>query len=290
MKTDRSSPQPAYVQLRRVRRSLPPTPRLRRTGGEGGGGSERGEGGYILLGVVIIVVIMGIFMGLAVPVWQHVMKREREEELLWRGRQYVRAIELYQTKYPGAFPPSIDVLVEQKFLRKAYPDPMVQDGEWKILRQLSPEIRQMMNPAARGRGEEGEGRRGRGPGLSPSQRQSSSQRSSRTRSSTSRLGAGSGEQGLGGIVGVMSRSEEDSIRIIDGKNKYSEWLFVYMQEARGTRRPGAGRRQPGFPGRQPGMGGRQPGLGGRQPGLPGQQPGLGRSRGQQRRQPPQRQR
>jgi type II secretory pathway pseudopilin PulG len=303
MKTNRSSPQPAHVQLRRVRRSLPPTPRLRRTGGEGGRGSERGEGGdlsrrsrtpaigavcgeggYILLGVVIIVVIMGIFMGLAVPVWQHVMKREREEELLWRGRQYVRAIELYQTKYPGAFPPSIDVLVEQKFLRKAYPDPMVEDGEWKILRQLSPEIRQMMNPAARGRGEEGEGRRGRGPGLSPSQSQSSSQRSSRTRSSTSRVGAGSGEQGLGGIVGVMSRSEEESIRIIDGKDNYSEWLFVYMQEARGTRRPGAGRRrQPGFPGQQPGMGGRQPGL-------PGQQRGLGRSRGQQRRQPPQRQR
>jgi type II secretory pathway pseudopilin PulG len=219
---------------------------------------------------MIIIVIMGLFMGLAVPVWQHVMQREREEELLWRGRQYVRAIELYQKKYPGTFPANLDILVEQKFLRKAYPDPMAEDGEWKILRQLSPEVRRMMNPGARG-GERGRGRQR--PGLS----QSESQRST-TRSSRSRLGAGSEEQGLGGIVGVVSKSEEESIRVIDGKNKYNEWIFVYMQETRGTRRPGGrGRGQPGQPGQQPGLGGRQPG--------PGQQPGLGRPRGQQR-QPP----
>jgi type II secretory pathway pseudopilin PulG len=221
---------------------------------------------------MIILVIMGIFMGLAVPVWQHVMKREREEELLWRGRQYVRAIELYQKKYPGAFPPKMDILVEQKFLRKAYTDPMAEDGEWKILRQLSPEVRRMMNPAARAGGEGQPGRRGQSQGLS--QRQS--QGSTTTRPSRSRLGAGSGEQGLGGIIGVVSKSDEESIRIIDGKSKYNEWLFVYMQQTRGTRRPG------GRGGRQPGQPGQQPGLGGRQPGLPGQQPGLGRPRGQQR--------
>jgi type II secretory pathway pseudopilin PulG len=228
--------------------------------------------GYVLLGVLIILVIMGIFMGLAAPAWQHVMKREREEELLWRGRQYVRAIELYQKKYPGAFPANIDILVEQKFLRKAYTDPMVEDGEWKILRQLSPEVRRMRNPAARG-GERGRG--GQSPGLSQRQSQTLSQRS-KTRSTRSRLGAGSEEQGLGGIVGVVSKSEEESIRIIDGKNKYNEWLFVYMQETRGTRRPaGRGRGRAGQPGQQPG-------LGGRQPGLPRQQPELGRPRGQQR--------
>ena len=253
--------------------------------------AECGEGGYVLLGVTIILVIMGLFMGLAAPVWQHVMKREREEELLWRGRQYVRAIELYQRKFPGAFPPNIDILVEQKFLRKAYTDPMVKDGEWKVLRQLSPEVRRMMNPAARA-GDQGErGRSGRSPGLSQSQSQRQ-KRSTTTRSPRSRLGGGSGEQGLGGIVGVMSTSEEDSIRIIDGKDKYSEWLFVYVQQRRGARRPGRGRGQPGRPGQQPGLGGQQPGrpgqqpgLGGQQPGSPGQQPGLGQPRGQQRRRP-----
>ena len=49
----------------------------------------------------------------------------------------------------------------------------------------------------------------------------------------------------------------------------------YMQETRGTRRPGGrGIGRQGQPGQQPGLGRRQPG--------PGQQPGLGRPRGQQR--------
>jgi hypothetical protein len=165
-------------------------------------------------------------------------------------------------------------LVEQKFLRKAYTDPMVEDGEWKVLRQLSPEVRRMMNPAARAGGTPEQ----RG-GLSQSQRKT--QRSTTTRSSRSRLG-GSAEQGLGGIVGVVSTSEEESIRVIDGKNHYNEWIFVYVQQVQGTRRPG-------LPGRQqPDLGGRQPGLGGQQPGLGGQPPGARRPRGMQpqgRRQP-----
>jgi type II secretory pathway pseudopilin PulG len=235
---------------------------------------DAGERGYVLLAVTIILVIMGIFMGLAVPVWQHVMQREREEELIFRGQQYVRAIELYQTKFPGAFPANIDVLVEQKFLRKAYPDPMAEDGEWKILRQLSPEIRRMMNPAARARGAGARNQGGIRLGQSerdeeqePAEEEEGLRSRTPSRLGQSRLSRGS-EQGLGGIVGVVSTSDEESIRVYDGKNKYNEWLFVYMQETRGRRRPGGGRRGPGLdqqPGQQPGVG--QPGIGTREPGL-----------------------
>ena len=136
--------------------------------GEGGVRSPKprsciscGEGGYVLLGVVIVLVIMGIFMGAAAPVWQHIMKREREEELIWRGKQYVQAIKLYQNKHPGAYPPKLDILVEQKFLRKLFPDPMTEDGEWKLLRQNSPEIRTLSRPGGR-RG--GQGAAGQQPG------------------------------------------------------------------------------------------------------------------------------
>jgi type II secretory pathway pseudopilin PulG len=94
------------------------------------------ESGYVLLGIVILLVILGIGMGAAVPVWQHVMQREKEEELIWRGFQYAQAIERYQKKYPGAFPPNLEVLVKEKFLRKLYKDPM-KDGSGSP-RQLSP--------------------------------------------------------------------------------------------------------------------------------------------------------
>lgn len=220
------------------------------------------ERGYILLGIVILMVIMGIFMGAAVPIWQHVMQREREDELIWRGNQYVRAIELYQRKHPGAFPAKFEDLVEQKFLRKLYEDPMAEDGEWKIIRQLSPEARRLGTagrpPGAGRRGRRGEAQEERLPG-----------RQSSMRSSSSRFG---GSRGLGGIVGVVSKSEEESIRVLDGKEHYNEWLFVYAPRAQAGRAPGT--RPPGAPappgGTQRPPRSRRPGM--QQPRSPGQRP------------------
>jgi len=224
---------------------------------------------------------MGIFMGAAAPVWQHIMKREREEELIWRGKQYVQAIKLYQNKHPGAYPPKLDILVEQKFLRKLFPDPMTEDGEWKLLRQNSPEIRTLSRPGGRrgAQGATGQQPGSEQPGLRQRQQE---QRSATSRSPRSRSGFGGqgGEVGLGGIVGVVSTSEEESIRLLEGKDKYNEWLFVAIQETRGRRRPGSGGgRGQGRPGQeQPGM---APGQ--RQPGL--QLPGRGQGQGQPSRKP-----
>ena len=53
--------------------------------------------------------------------------REKEEELIFRGRQYARAIGLFQRKFANTAPPTIDVLVEQRFLRKKYKDPITND-------------------------------------------------------------------------------------------------------------------------------------------------------------------
>ena len=53
--------------------------------------------------------------------------REKEEELIFRGKQYARAIGLFQRKYANTAPPTIDLLVEQRFLRKKYKDPITND-------------------------------------------------------------------------------------------------------------------------------------------------------------------
>ena len=235
---------------------------------------DSNDRGYILLGIAIGLVIMGIFMAAAVPVWEHVNQREKEEELLWRGRQYVRALERYQRKYPGAFPAKMEDLVKDKFLRKIYEDPMSEDREWRILRQNSPEVRAITIP--------GGGQRQRGGGRSELRQR--------------RLGDPSGlgrravtGQALGGIVGVASKSEDEAIRRPGKKEElflrtvgegaqYNEWLFIYVAArnpqqqnpgARGPRQPGQSQRgrpgtgQPGQPG-QPGPGGNTP----RPPGAP----------------------
>jgi hypothetical protein len=52
---------------------------------------------------------------------------EKEAELIFRGQQYAHAIGLFQKKFANAFPPNFDVLVEQRFLRKKFKDPITND-------------------------------------------------------------------------------------------------------------------------------------------------------------------
>ena len=98
---------------------------------------------------------MSVILGIAMPVWRTVVQREKEEELIFRGRQYARAIQLYQRKFAAAYPASVDVLVEQRFLRKKYTDPMTKSGEFEVIYQGTLAQRQ----AAGGR--QGRRRRGR---------------------------------------------------------------------------------------------------------------------------------
>jgi hypothetical protein len=66
-------------------------------------------------------------MTVVMPVWKQMAQREKEEELIFRGQQYVHALRLFGRKYANVSPPNLDVLVEQRFLRKKYKDPITND-------------------------------------------------------------------------------------------------------------------------------------------------------------------
>ena len=83
--------------------------------------------GYAMAALLVAMSIMAIMMTVVMPVWKHTAQREKEEELVFRGRQYVHAIGLFQRKYANAYPPNIDALVEQRFLRKKFKDPITND-------------------------------------------------------------------------------------------------------------------------------------------------------------------
>ena len=243
------------------------------------------QDGYIVFGIAVALIVLGIFMGMAVPLWQKVMQREREQELIFRGYQYMQAIELYQRKFPGAYPPNLDILVDQKFLRKAYKDPMTEDGEWRFIRQLSPELQPGGQAPGQSTGISDLNRsqaRTRTPGSATPGAAGATRSATGERftSATGRSSMGSGDAGQGGIVGVASKSEEETFYKVPGKEKYKDWLFVF----------GAQQGQPGQVA-QPGQAGRagQPGqmaggVGGLPPppgnvalrfgaGAPGQPPG-----------------
>ena len=74
------------------------------------------------------------------------MQREREEQLLFVGDQFRKAIaSYYNTIPPGgarALPPSLDALLnDQRFpkprqhLRRIYPDPMTGQPDWQLMRE-----------------------------------------------------------------------------------------------------------------------------------------------------------
>ena len=239
-----------------------------------------GESGYAMATLLVALAVMSVLMTAALPAWRHQARREKEAELVFRGEQYVRAIQLWERKMgPGSRPPNVDMLVQQRFLRKKYKDPMTEDGEFQPL------FAGVNQPAPGAPGAPGGGRGGRGgPQIQAPPQQQPPQ---------SGIPSGAGGAGGGGIIGVASKSKETSIRIYKGRTHYNEWLFVHQGSAStpgggdGSRTPGGrgGRGTPGIGPDGPGGRGRGIGPGGGGPGGRGFGPGIGfppggRGRGQ----------
>lgn len=95
------------------------------------------EGGFaflLALGLIVLVVAMSL-MVLQNGATQH--RRMVEEEAIWRGNQYARAVRLYFHK-TGHYPQDLEDLQkglpELHFLRQAYKDPTNQsDGSWRFI-------------------------------------------------------------------------------------------------------------------------------------------------------------
>ena len=186
--------------------------------------------GYAMAGLLVAIAIMGILMTLVLPHWQAVARRQKEAELIFRGKQYVRAIELYQRQFPGAYPADLDALVEQRFLRRAYTDPMT--GEpFEILTQGTVSMTPTQENPSQETSSGGESTFAANRQQNP--RNPSNDGSDRlNRTNTSPI--------LGdlGIIGVVSRSSEHSMRSYNERTRYNEWLFVYLPQAT---QPGAPR-------------------------------------------------
>jgi type II secretory pathway pseudopilin PulG len=240
--------------------------------------SLRGQGGYAMAALLVSLAVMAVLMSVALPVWRHEAQREKEEELVWRGQQYIRAIRLFQAK-TQTLPTSADLLVQGHYLRKKFKDPITND-EFEYLGAAGAPGQTGQTGAA--------GQSGRGSPQSSAQGspQSSAQGSPQSsppgsaqgsppgRGSQFPTGAASSPQGSaltggtipGGMMGVRSKSKNESIRLYLGRNHYNEWTFLFVSQQPGG--PG-GRGLPGGPGGRGlpgGPGGRgQPGRGGIQP-------------------------
>lgn len=200
--------------------------------------SRRGrtERGYALLMVCFLAALAIIASWAAVPNLLTQSRREKEEEMIWRGEQYARAVRLFYRKN-GRFPQSIEELVEKKtnirYLRASYADPMnTKDGSWRLLYvgpsgQIIGSVR-----AAPVRGALG--------GLPPGSGVTTGPRLDDRPGSEQRPAATSGpppivakapsatERVFGGnIIGVGSKIDRPSLKVYKGGTTYREWEFFW---------------------------------------------------------------
>jgi hypothetical protein len=98
----------------------------------------KSQAGYAFLVVMFMTTLLLLGAIAATPYVRTESQREKEQEMIWRGKQYVRGIKLYYRKM-GRFPTSMDDLTKPKagsirFMRQAYKDPMNKsDGTWRFI-------------------------------------------------------------------------------------------------------------------------------------------------------------
>jgi type II secretory pathway pseudopilin PulG len=173
---------------------------------------QKCDNGYAMAALLIAMSVMAILLTVALPTWKQTIQREKEEELIFRGNQYARAISAYQRKYANASPQTLDVLVEQHYLRKKFKDPLAisEDGEFQPLYIQT----------------EGTGSNAQGAGSSGTQGSGGSTAQAATAGTLA-----STKPSGGGIIGVASKNPGTSIREYNGHTHYNEWQFVPLQQS-----------------------------------------------------------
>jgi len=231
-----------------------------------------GEQGYILLAVMLLITIMLIALVVEMPRISQQIKREREEELIHRGKEYAIAIKKFYRK-TGTYPVSLDQLESTnnlRFLRKRFKDPMTESGEWKLIHvgeaqikitagvgvqgaapgragtlTTSPLGNATPSPSPGGLGSSvgvtggfNPGAGGLNTGGQPTASPPSGTGGQMGTLNTQNIGTGlTGSQGGGPIIGVASTSKKTSIKEFNGNDEYDQWLFVYDPRLEQT--PGA---------------------------------------------------
>jgi hypothetical protein len=269
--------------------------------------------GFSLAALIFFLSAASIFIAAAVPSYQMQAKREMEEELIFRGEEYARAIQKYQRRF-GVYPSTVDQLVSTnglRFLRRAYKDPMTgkdfrlltinPDGSVtgsKVLtrntntqslfgnpqmfgQQQNPQQQfqqapqafqqfpQTQQPIQQQRGQAGFPTVGQqqqqafqagavNPSTAPRGQQQQQQFSSFGQPAQQRgqqpgtipgIGAAAGMPvASGGIIGVASDSDQDSIKVYNTRQKYDEWEFLaILAQQQGQRGQAQNPQQPQNP-------------------------------------------
>ncbi len=107
------------------------------------------ENGFGYLSILLLIMVMSITLGVATEKTDTALKREKEKELIFIGKQYQQAISSYYHQSPNglkALPESMQALVSdtrfiknKHHLRKLFLDPMT-NQPWEIIRNAQHKV------------------------------------------------------------------------------------------------------------------------------------------------------
>ena len=177
---------------------------------------HRREAGYNLVILMVALTILNILLALALPKWSHVIRREREEELISRGWQYAEAVRIFRNRFQRP-PVRLQELieVEPRSIRKLWKDPMTDDGKWALIPegQAPPPTVPPLDDNGR-------------PKDDPDPDSGGDDDPSEDIDPDTGIGEKKGIVQIGPFSGVHSRSSKESILIFYGHNRYDEWHFT----------------------------------------------------------------
>lgn len=199
--------------------------------------TRHSESGYALATLLLFAALLLIAISVALPDLKTRSKREKEIELQFRAMQYVRAISAYNRKFPNQWPTSIDALMNTnnvRFLRKKWADPLTKDGEWRLIHlapngtvidslvaPVTPNVPSATGTSVPAGGQIPSSSPPSSPGA-PLGLGTASAVSSLSTTQVSNLP----------IVGVASRSTDQSLMSCNGYTHYNEWEYIALPQGR----------------------------------------------------------
>ncbi|MGC8764018.1 MAG: type II secretion system protein [Acidobacteriota bacterium] len=92
----------------------------------------------VFIWVLVSLFILAVMLMAAVQPATIALKRENEQDLIFRGEEYTEAIRLYQSEHGGTFPTRLEDLMkvgpkQHRYIRRLYRNPFDPDGKWGLL-------------------------------------------------------------------------------------------------------------------------------------------------------------
>lgn len=163
---------------------------------------RRGERGYNMVILVIVITLMNAALAITLPAWSTAIRREKEEELIFRGLQYAEAIRVFRNRFQR-LPQRLEELVEVKprCIRQLWKDPMTESGKWQLIFEGQP------TPL-------------------PLQAQPGNDLDEPESTEPGQLNGPRGTVAAGPIKGVRSSSGKEAILKFNNQQSYNQWEFT----------------------------------------------------------------